>query len=170
MRTARRRSSSAGGGRSSSARVDHQMSQTFGWQPADGTADTARVVARMAAALRVDAAQRLAVWSVLGLGIGVIAPPLLSRDGDDLEPAMTADCRFQLWMAGEAYSSGDPALALRDAAESRTRAFRRALLERWLQAGADVIRLLDGEYHVAIWDAQERTLVVVNDRFGGLPL
>jgi hypothetical protein len=145
------------------------MSQIFGWLPADAGADIWAVLDRMGAALRVDDAQRIATWTVPGVGIGVIEPPAVGGERDDLEPAASGDRRFLLWMAGEAFTSHDPDLPLRDAAESRTRAFRRALLERWLQIGVDVVRRLDGEYHVAIWDARERELSLVNDRFGGLP-
>jgi hypothetical protein len=146
------------------------MSQLFGWVPADAAADTSAPVDRMAAALRAADSQRIGMWSSLGLGIGVIEPQPLGGEPDDLEPAGTSDRRFLLWMAGEAFISHDAALPLRNAAESRTRTFRRALLERWLRSGVEAIRRLDGEYHIAIWDAQERTLSLVNDRFGGLPL
>jgi len=146
------------------------MSQLFGWVPADAAADASAPLDRMAAALRVADSQHIGTWSSLGLGIGVIEPPPLRGEPDDLEPAATSDSRFLLWMAGEAFTSHDPALPLRNVAESRTRTFRRALLERWLRIGVDAIRRLDGEYHIAIWDAQERTLSLVNDRFGGLPL
>ena len=146
------------------------MSQVFGWVPADPAASAAAVVDRMAAALRVDDRQRIGRWTPSGLGIGVIEPPALPEDPDDLEPASAADGRFLLWMAGEAFVSHDPKLPLRNAAESRTRAFRRALLDRWLEAGVDAVRSLDGEYHIAVWDAQKRRLAILNDRFGGLPL
>jgi len=124
----------------------------------------------MAAALCVDAAQRVGIWSRAGLAIGVIEPPLLPREPHDLEPAATSDGRFHLWMSGEAFSSEDPGLAPTDAAHSRSRSFRRALLDAWLQRGVSAIRSLDGEYHVAIWDDRDRVLTLVNDRFGGLPL
>jgi asparagine synthase (glutamine-hydrolysing) len=146
------------------------VSQIFGWVPADPAASAAAVVDRMAAALRVDDGQRIGCWIFSGLGIGVIEPPALPDDACDIEPASTADRRFLLWMAGEAFVSHDPKLPLRDAAESRTRAFRRALLDRWLEAGVEAVRSLDGEYHIAVWDAQARALAILNDRFGGLPL
>jgi hypothetical protein len=146
------------------------MSQIFGWLSSERGGDASLVLNGMAAALRVDAAQRIGVWHVDGGGIGVIEPPALAGEPDDLEPAVSADRRFTLWMAGEAFASDDPALPLSGVDKSRTRAFRRALLERWLEVGIDVVRRLDGEYHVAVWDAEERTLVIANDRFGGLPL
>jgi len=146
------------------------VSQIFGWVPSDPGADAPPVLDRMAAALRVDDGQRIRCWTRPGLGVGIVEPPALSGDTDDLEPASTSDRRFTLWMAGEAFVSHDAALPLRSTAESRTRAFRRTLLEHWLGTGSAAVRGLDGEYHVAIWDAQERTLSILNDRFGGLPL
>jgi asparagine synthase (glutamine-hydrolysing) len=123
----------------------------------------------MAAALRVDAGQRIGTWTSPGMAIGVIEPPALAGEADDREPAASADGRFLLWMAGEAYVSADAALPLADAAASRTPAFRRALLDRWLRSGVEAVRRLDGEYHIAVWDARDRVLSLVNDRFGGLP-
>ncbi|MBI3403205.1 MAG: hypothetical protein HY048_17475 [Acidobacteria bacterium] len=145
------------------------MSQLFGWVPTHGGDAAGDVVAGMSAALRVDDGQRIGTWTLPGIAIGVIEPPALSDETDDREPAASADGRFLLWMAGEAYVSGDAALALADAAASRTRAFRRALLDRWLQTGVDAVRRLDGEYQIAVWDARDRALSLVNDRFGGLP-
>ncbi|MFI5177451.1 MAG: asparagine synthase-related protein [Vicinamibacterales bacterium] len=144
------------------------MSQVFGWVPIDGGGDLRDVAVGMAAALRVDEGQRIGVWTSPGVAIGVIEPPAMSDDADNRAPAVSADGRFLLWMAGEAYVSGDAALPLGNAAASRTPAFRRALLDRWLHAGVDVIQRLDGEYQIAVWDTRDRVLSLINDRFGGL--
>ena len=145
------------------------MSQLFGWAPKAGQAGPERVVHRMAEALRVDAGQRISAWLAPGLAIGVIEPPTLGGEPDNLAPAVSRDRRFFLWLAGEAFCSGDTGLPLGDVAESRTQGFRQALLDRWLSAGLAPVRELDGEYQVAVWDARERTLTLINDRFGGLP-
>jgi hypothetical protein len=145
------------------------MSQLFGWMPADAHGDGGPVIDLMAAALRVAHAQRIVRWTRPGVAIGAIEPPVLPGEPDDLEPAASDDQRFLLWMAGEAFASSDSSLPLRDAAASRTRIFRRALLDRWLHSGVDAVRKLDGEYQIAIWDARDRVLSLVNDRFGGLP-
>jgi len=144
------------------------VSQIFGWVPMDGGGAARDVGAGMAAALRVDEGQRIGVWTSPGVAIGVIEPPALPDDNDDRAPATSADGRFLLWMAGEAYVSDDAALPLENAAASRTRVFRRALLDRWLHGGVDVVRRLDGEYQIAVWDTRDRVLSLVNDRFGGL--
>jgi hypothetical protein len=144
------------------------VSQVFGWVPIDGGGALRDVTAGMAASLRVDEGQRIGVWTSPGVAIGVIEPPALPDDTDDRAPAASADGRFLLWMAGEAYVSEDAALPLENAAASRRPAFRRALLDRWLHAGVDVVRRLDGEYQIAVWDARDRVLTLINDRFGGL--
>src|SRR5262249_19531203 len=81
----------------------------------------------------------------------------------------TPDGRHYLWMAGEAFDGGGLIEEV-DAGRSRTLAFRCALLARLLERGADAIGQLDGEYQIVLWDARERRLVLLNDRFGGLPL
>ena len=146
------------------------MSLLFGWVPRDQGAETALVLASMLAALRVDEAQQVVLTPIAGVGVGVLEPPPLDGKAEDLDPVGTEDGRFMLWMVGEAVASGDPLLPLGDVAESRTRAFRRALLSRWLDLGAATIAQLDGEFQIAIWDARDRELTLVNDRFGGLPL
>ena len=83
------------------------MSQIFGWVPADGDADAAPVLDRMAAALRVADEQRISRWPMPGVGVGVVEPPALAGTSEDSEPAQTPDGRFSLWMTGEAFWSGE---------------------------------------------------------------
>jgi hypothetical protein len=138
--------------------------------PSTERAPSSSIADGMAAALRVHSGQRIAVWSLAGLEIGVIEPPALPAERDDLEPATMGDGRFVLWMAGEAFTSADAALPITNTAASRTATFRRALLARWLASGVDAIRDLVGEYQIAVWDARDRVLTIANDRFGGLPM
>jgi asparagine synthase/glutamine amidotransferase-like protein len=64
-------------------------------------------------------------------------------------PVISTDRRRTLWMAGEIFN-GVPA-------------------ERVL-SNPHAVRDADGEYQMAVWDSGERTLSILNDRFGGLPL
>ncbi len=146
------------------------MSFLFGWIPADADRDVAPVLARMEATLRVHDRQRFDLFAAGGVGVGVAEPPVPPGQPADARPVGAVDGRFLLWMAGEVFASADPDLPVRSADESRTPAFRRALLERWLQVGVRAVAALDGEFHVAIWDARARRLTIANDRFGGLPM
>jgi len=138
----------------------------FGWYATD-TRDTAVVLESMAAALRVNAAEDVAFWTVGMVGIGLLERPVadeqLSR-----EPARRADgcC---LWMSGEAFDWPSHG-SIRGAAESRTLAFRSRLLEAITAEGPRAIADLDGEYQIALWNPRSRSLWLLNDRFAALPL
>jgi len=138
----------------------------FGWFSAD-TRDTAVVLESMAAALRVNAAEQVAFWTVGMVSIGVLERPVadepLSR-----EPARAADGSC-LWMTGEAFDWPSHG-GIRGAAESRTLAFRSRVLEAIAAEGPRAIADLDGEYQIATWNPRSRSLFLLNDRFGALPL
>jgi len=138
----------------------------FGWFSSDSE-DAPAVLASMAAALRVNADQRSTVWTLGFVGIGVLDRPLGDAD-ETREPARAAD-GSALWMSGEAFEWPSHG-GIRSAAESRGLVFRTRLLEALATSGAEAIRDLDGEYQIAFWNAQSRTLLLLNDRFAALPL
>lgn len=140
----------------------------FGWLPREPLAPTAGTLEAMSRALRATSRQRIATWQHAGLAIGAIdLAPLDNERAVSLEPAVAGD-RFVLWMVGEAFAW--PSHGGVNAAESRTAAFRERLLDAFLTRGAEAVRDLDGEYHVAVWDRRTRRLVLLNDRFGAFPL
>ena len=146
--------------------TDAAFLMLFGWFSTD-TRDTAAVLESMAAALRVSTAERVAVWTVGMVGIGILERSLtdepFSRD-----PARHVDGSY-LWMSGEAFDWPSHG-GIRRAAESRTLAFRSRLLEAITGEGPRAIADLNGEYQIAIWTPKSRSLLLLNDRFGALPL
>ena len=72
-----------------------------------------------------------------------------------------------LWMVGEIFDW--PAFPDVTAANCRRRAARERLLGALLQHGPEALADVDGEYLVAHWDGQSRTLNVITDRFGSVP-
>ncbi len=104
-----------------------------------------------------------------GLSIGLLELRGTGPPAEPYAPAVTPDGRYHLWMAGEAFDGGG-FVEVPDADGSRTLAFRRSLLANLLDRGVDAIATLDGEYQIALWDTRDRRLVLLNDRFGGLPL
>jgi len=137
------------------------MSMLLAWVPRDADADVTGVLNAMSAALIVHPGQQQLLTAIHGAGVGVIEPPPIDGHADDLRPAVSDDGRHTLWMAGEAFV---------DDQNGRTLRFRRGLLQAWLDRGPEAVSDLDGEYQIAVWDRGSRTLTVVNDRFGGLPL
>ena len=138
----------------------------FGWLSADA-GDAPDILASMAAALRVTVEQRESVWTIGMLGIGLLERPL-DEDEPVREPARAAD-GSALWMSGEAFDWPSHG-GIRRAGESRSLPFRKRLLDAIAAEGPAAIRDLDGEYQIAFWNAAERALVLLNDRFGALPM
>jgi asparagine synthase (glutamine-hydrolysing) len=121
----------------------------------------------MAAALRVNAAEQVAFWTVGMVSIGVLERPV-AHEQFSREPARSADGSC-LWMTGEAFDWPSHG-GIRGAAESRTLAFRSRLLEAIAAEGPRAVADLDGEYQVALWSPRTRSLFLLNDRFAALPL
>jgi hypothetical protein len=145
------------------------MSLFWGWLPVDAGGDAGTVVASMGRALSGDAGHSSVGWSLPGLAVG-LSELGASEAAPDLDgPAATLDGRYRLWMVGEAFAGGG-LIDVPDADCTRSLAFRRALLARLLERGVQGIVELDGEYLIGLWDARDRVLTLLNDRFGALPL
>jgi Asparagine synthase (glutamine-hydrolyzing) len=144
-----------------------------GWLSAEETNSGKQVVGAMLRASRVHAGQSESIWQSANLNIGLMVGKTELSEGESIEsayaPATSADGRFWLWMAGEAFDGGGW-IEFADATESRTLTFRQRLLEKLLANGADAIAKLDGEYQVVLWDSRQRELTILNDRFGSLPM
>jgi hypothetical protein len=145
------------------------MTVLCGWLPSDTDADARNVVAAMGRALRASRDQVWGCWSVPGLCVGLLELAQARPAEEAYAPAVDPTRRYHLWLAGELYA-GSGRLNVPNVAYSRTLAFRQGLLTAILAAGAGSVADLDGEYQIVLWDAAERCLTLVNDRFGGLPL
>ena len=139
------------------------------WVPENQAAQENQVVTAMGRALRAYPGQSWASWTVPGLAVGLLEVPAAESAQQVYAPAVSGDGRFFLWMAGEAFV-GDGLLHVPQVEATRRLSFRCLLLEYLLQNGVGAITKLDGEYHIALWDTEEKTLQLINDRFGGLPL
>jgi len=137
----------------------------FGWLSADGS-DTAPVLHAMAEALRVTPDEEVTCSSLGPVGVGVLERP--TPCDYSTAPARGDDGSY-LWMSGEAFDWPSEG-GIRSAAETRTGAFRQRLLNAISSRGPDAIADLDGEYQIAIWSPHTRSLTLMNDRFGALPL
>ncbi len=140
-----------------------------GWLSAGENRNGNLIVGAMQRALRVHSGQTEAVWQSGNLTVGLLELPEAQYIENVYAPAVSADGRFWLWMAGEAFDGGG-LIEFADATETCSPKFRRRLLEKLLTNGVDAIAKLDGEYQVVLWDSRERELTILNDRFGSLPL
>lgn len=119
----------------------------FGWLHAREH-DASEVIDAIAAALRVHDGQQVETWLLPGLAIGRLTDAAVDQ------PAPASDGRYTLWMAGEVFDGPRQI----------------DLLTQLVAQGPSAIRDLNGEYQLALWDAQLRRLVLMTDRFGALPL
>jgi len=137
----------------------------FGWLSAD-VRDTSSVLHAMAEALRVVADEEVTLSSLGTVGVGVLERRAAGEYS--AAPACGPDGSY-LWMSGEAFDWPSHG-GIHSAAESRTVAFRLRLLQAISNSGPEAIADLDGEYQIAIWNPHHRSLTLMNDRFGALPL
>lgn len=146
------------------------MTALCAWVSEMPPAAAGRVAAAMGGALRVHSGQVWSAWSLPGFSLGILDRPDDDEGGGQPgEPAVSADGRYHLFLAGEVFDAGRLPLSV-DAPASRTLAFRRWLLAALLEQGVEAAAELDGEHWLALWDAGERRLTLANDRFGALPL
>ena len=137
----------------------------------DGAPVSPEVLQRMTDALRHRGpdGEGQFVDGALGLGHRRLAIIDLSSAAD--QPMATGDGRFALTYNGEVYNFRE----LRRGLEERGRRFRshsdtEVVLEAMAQEGADAVSRFNGMFAFALWDRQERELLLARDRCGVKPL
>ncbi len=78
--------------------------------------------------------------------------------------AMEVEQRYYSLLFGEIYPGDE------GATERRAEDAHRALLQKWLSSGADVLNETDGAFLLLVWDNREQKLFLANDAFGLYPL
>ena len=115
---------------------------------------------RMLGAMRRTSDQRAAAWKSDSLRLGVLA-----RDSSGLAESQPAQRdELTLWIFGEIFNAPSTVdLSTRDR-------LRSTALDAWRVDRRALLRQLDGEYLLAVWDSSQKRLTIANDRFGALPL
>ncbi len=94
----------------------------------------------------------------------------------DLSPAghqPMHGCTTQLWLAfnGEVYNHATLRASLEERGHRyRSRTDSETILHQYEERGLDFVHDLEGDYGIAIWDAEREQLVLVRDRIGVKPL
>jgi len=107
-------------------------------------------------------------WVDVGVGIAQSSIGLLNRDP---QPAVSADGRHVLFMAGEFYRVDElrGRLAAAGAAVAPDAADQEVALAAFRALGADCAGLLDGAFLLAVYDRVSLDLTLINDRMGLYP-
>jgi hypothetical protein len=140
------------------------MTGLFGWLPRDG-ADPSSVMTAMACALQSHGGEAWAWHAEPGCAVGVLDGIDPSRVEEWAAPAWSPDARHALWLAGEIFEAQGLDGPLPQEAPSAP--VRRRLLEVLRDHGPEVLRRVDGDYQIAWWDGEARTLTLLSDRHGG---
>ena len=142
------------------------MSGVFGYC-GPGARDARSVADHMGSALRRLPHQRMAVTPAApGVALGIHGPKSLAQT---VESVASPDGRFRLWLVGDLIDVGLEAPSDGQVAVPGASDEARLVLEHYRTAGISGLTSLSGGFLVALWDAEERELILVNDRFGLYP-
>lgn len=145
------------------------MCGIFGFVDWGGALPAVEHLARATNLLRHRGPDGGAFWTEPGVFLGHRRLAIIDLATGD-QPMMTADGRFVITFNGEIYNYPE----LRDDLRARGAEFRTAsdtevILEGYRAWGADVVPRLEGMFAFALYDRDERTLLIARDRFGEKP-
>lgn len=110
-------------------------------------------------------------WIEPGIALGSRRLSIVDLSANGHMPMMSADSRFVIAYNGEVYNYR----TLRSALSASGHHFRsntdtEVIVELYARQGLEMLDQLNGMFAFAIWDRQERSLVLVRDRLGVKPL
>ncbi len=110
------------------------------------------------------------VWTAPGVGLGHRRLSIIDLEGSP-QPMASADGRAVLVFNGEIYNYRELREELREAgAEFRTDGDSEVILAAWQRWGVECLPRLHGMFAFAIYDLDQRTLLLARDRLGVKPL
>jgi asparagine synthase (glutamine-hydrolysing) len=127
-------------------------------------------VERMCDALAHRGPDGAGVWTAPGVGLGHRRLSVIDLEGSP-QPMASADGRAVVSFNGEIYNFRELRRELEQAGSKfRTSGDTEVILAAWQRWGADCLSKLDGMFVIAIYDLDQRTLLLARDRLGVKPL
>ncbi|RMH16318.1 MAG: asparagine synthase (glutamine-hydrolyzing) [Acidobacteria bacterium] len=105
-----------------------------------------------------------------GVALGHNRLSILDLSAAGRQPMRDAGGRYRLILNGEIYNYRELRAELRGDWDFRSRSDAEVLLAAWARWGEGCLERLLGMFAFVLWDARERTLYAVRDRFGVKPL
>lgn len=131
--------------------------------------DAARVE-RMCDAIAHRGPDGSGVWTAHGVGLGHRRLSIIDLAGSP-QPMHSADGRAVIVFNGEIYNFRELRRELaQDGAQFRTDGDTEVILAAWQRWGVDCLSKLHGMFAFALYDLEQRSLLLARDRFGVKPL
>lgn len=105
-----------------------------------------------------------------GVGLGHERLAIIDLEARSDQPFSSPDGRLHLVFNGEIYNYKRLRVELASSWRFRTGSDTEVLLASWSRWGKECVSRLSGMFAFAVWDAWERSLFLVRDRFGIKPL
>lgn len=137
----------------------------------DGQGSAADDCERMRRTLAIYGRDRSASWDGGDIALGIQLARLVPEDVHDRQPLTGGGGRFV--MVADARIDNRPELAVElgiDDERLRTMADSDVVLAAWERWGEGALERLYGDYALAVWDADRRTLTLARDPLGQRPL
>lgn len=137
----------------------------------DGSPACAAALKRMTYAIAHRGPDGEGQWVCGEIGLGHRRLAIIDLSAMGRQPMATQDGRFVVSYNGELYNYRE----LRTELETegycfRSRSDTEVLLQAWAKWGVDALHRFNGMFAFALWDAQEKKLILARDRYGIKPL
>jgi asparagine synthase (glutamine-hydrolysing) len=137
----------------------------------DGTPACAAALKRMTNAIAHRGPDGEGQWVVGEIGLGHRRLAIIDLSPMGRQPMVTQDGRFVVSYNGELYNYRE----LRNQLEVSGHCFQshsdtEVLLEAWAKWGVGALHRFNGMFAFALWDTQEKKLILARDRYGIKPL
>ena len=129
-----------------------------------GTPEPERIVA-MQAMMAYRGEKASSIFTSSGIGLGYCRPKAL----EDFSPTQSSDNRYTLIWEGRIDNLSEIDKDLEQQGESNKNT-EEIILRGYASWGAELFKKLEGKFALALWDNQEKELVLARDRLGQNPL
>ncbi|MBP9863862.1 asparagine synthase (glutamine-hydrolyzing) [Patescibacteria group bacterium] len=137
----------------------------------DGAPSDEGLLRRMSDAIAHRGPDAAGVWRASGVGLVHRRLSIIDLSPNGNQPMTDVTGRFTIVFNGEIYNFQDLKKVLEQkGSHFQTTSDTEVILEGYRQWGADCVKHLRGMFAFAIWDSQERTLILARDRVGKKPL
>ena len=137
----------------------------------DGAPSDEGLLRRMSAAIAHRGPDAEGIWRASGVGFAHRRLSIIDLSADGNQPMTDVTGRFAIIFNGEIYNFQELKKELEQkGSRFQTKSDTEVILEGYRQWGPECVKRLRGMFAFALWDSQERSLMIARDRVGKKPL